>query len=613
VNLEHFKAFLWLRWRIVANRSRRAGKGSFVLQGILTAILVAAGVFAFIGGILAGYLVLPQTTPEVFMLIWDGVVIAFVFFWMTELLVELQRSELLSLDKFLHLPVSLGTAFLINYVGSISSAGAIVFLPLMIGLSIGLVFAKGIGMLLLFPLVAAFALMVTALTHQFRGWLASLMVNQRRRRTVISLATVTFILIVQTPNLVGFMSGRWGNRPGTLQSAQTAGEIQKLDQARARNEITRQEYRRRVEELRGPARAERWKVVQSVAKVANQIVPLGWLPYGAMTALEGRALPSLLGVLGLTLIGAGSLRRSYGTTMRLYTGQFNAATPSAAPKITLAADAAAKARPRKYAAAFLERRFPGLSEQASAITVSSLRSMLRAPEAKLMLLSPVFMLFVFGGMFFNRSNNPPELMRPLMASGGFTFIFFMTLGMVGNQFSFDRGGFRTYVLSPAPRKDILLGKNLAMAPFVVGFMTIVALLFQVAYPMRVDHFLAVLAQMLPMYLVFCLIGNLLSIIAPMPTAAGSMKPVKPKAATILIHMAFVFLFPLALTPTLIPLGIEFLLSWSGTMAWFPAYLILAIVECAAMLWLYPVLLGHQGQLLGRREQRILEIVTTKAE
>jgi hypothetical protein len=200
-----------------------------------------------------------------------------------------------------------------------------------------------------------------------------------------------------------------------------------------------------------------------------------------------------------------------------------------------------------------------------------------------------------------------------MASGGFTFIFFMTLGMVGNQFSFDRSGFRTYVLSPAPRKDILLGKNLAMAPFVLGFMTLTALLFQYRYAMRADHFIGVLIQMLPMYLVFCLIGNLLSIIAPMPVAAGSMKPVKPKASIILIHMAFIFLFPLALTPTLIPLGVEFLLSLSDSAPWVPAYLILVLAECALMVWLYPRLLSSQGDLLERRERKILEIVTTKVE
>jgi hypothetical protein len=531
---------------------------------------------------------------------------------MTELLVELQRSELLSLDKFLHLPVSLTSAFLINYVGSISSAGALVFLPLMLGLATGLVFSRGPSMLLLFPLIAAFALMVTALTHQFRGWLATLMVNQRRRRTIISVATLVFVLIMQAPNIIGFTSGRWRSRPGTAQSAEISREQQKLDEALARKEITTAEHRRKVRELREPLRARDWQSVQETATVVNQIVPLGWLPYGARSALEGRALPALLGMLGLFLIGGISLRRSYGTTMRLYTGQYNA-VPSGAATESPRTEVSASRPSGKYPAAFLERRFSGLSEYASAVTVASLRAVMRAPEAKLMLLSPVIMLIVFSAMFMNQNNTPPELVRPLIASGGFGFVFLMMVGMVGNQFSFDRSGFRTYVLSPAPRKDILLGKNLALAPFLLGFTTVTALFIQFMYPMRVDHFLAVLIQMLPMYLVYCLIGNILSIIAPMPTAAGSMKPVKPKAATILIHMAFVFLFPLGLAPTLIPLGIEFLLSRFGNMGWLPVYLVLSIVEAAVVTLAYPRLLIAQARLLEQREQRILETVTAKAE
>jgi hypothetical protein len=262
----------------------------------------------------------------------------------------------------------------------------------------------------------------------------------------------------------------------------------------------------------------------------------------------------------------------------------------------------------------LERSVPGISPQASAITFANFRSILRAPEAKLMLLTPVIMMVIFGGVFLRGSDRlPPELARPLMASSAFAFVFLMMLNMMGNQFSFDRSGFRTFVLSPAPRKDILLGKNLSMAPFIVSFMLIVVALFQFRFPMRLDHVIGVLAQVAPMYLVFCLLGNILSIIAPMPTASGSMKPVKPKAATILIHLAFVFLFPIALAPTLIPLGIEFLLSWTGTTTWVPVYMILAIAECALVVWLYPRALESQGNFLERRERRILEIVTTKTE
>src|SRR5688572_2108915 len=245
---------------------------------------VAAGGLAFAGGIAFGYLALPQVTPNILMLIWDGIVVAFLFFWMTELLVELQRSELLSLDKFLHLPVSIGSAFMINYVGSISSAGAIVFVPLMIGLAIGLVASQGPGMLLLFPLIAAFTFMITALTHQFRGWLASLMINQRRRRTIISVATLVFILIVQTPNIIRFGSGRW---IGSARSQEIEKQVQALDRTLASGEISPEEHRLQEAQLRRSDRMQNWQFLQQFAGTVNKVVPLGWLPYGVSTSFEG--------------------------------------------------------------------------------------------------------------------------------------------------------------------------------------------------------------------------------------------------------------------------------------------------------------------------------------
>ena len=51
------------------------------------------------------------------------------------------------------------------------------FVPAMLGLWLGLLISKGWAMLLLLPLLASFLLMVTALTYQFQGWLASLMSN----------------------------------------------------------------------------------------------------------------------------------------------------------------------------------------------------------------------------------------------------------------------------------------------------------------------------------------------------------------------------------------------------------------------------------------------------
>jgi len=583
VKWEHLKAFLWLRWRLVANRNRRAGKASVILQGILTALMLTGIAGSFVTGIAVGYAALPKTSTGGVMLTWDGVIIGFLFFWMIELLIELQRSELLSLDKFLHLPVSLSSAFLINYIGSLTSFGLLLLFPLMVGLAIGLVFSKGIVMLVLFPLIVAFGMAVTALTYQFRGWLASLMVNQRRRRTVITVTTFVVILIFQAPNLIGIVGGRWNRRPGTSQNATVQKQIEELDRRLSEKKIAPGDYRTSVRILRGPEREQSWIEFVATATTVNQIVPLGWLPYGAAAAFEGRALPALLGILGLGAIGVVSLRRSYVTTLRLYTGHFSASAPTAPARQTPAPTRAVVSG--KYPAAFLEKKISRLSEHASAITVASFRSLMRAPEAKMMFLSPIIMIIIFGGMLFRQPSNPPELIRPLMVTGGCAFMMFMLIGMIGNLFGFDRSGFRVFVLSPVQRKDILLGKNLALAPFGIGFMFIAATAIQLVFPMRVDHYLAALVQMIPIYLIYCMVGNILSIIAPMAMSAGSLKPVKPKALFILIQIGFFFLFPIALAPTLLPLGVEFMLSWSGY-SWVPAYLVFTVVECGLVIWLY---------------------------
>src|SRR5262249_853136 len=154
---------------------------------------------------LVGLFALPPASPAVVMYVWDGLAVAFLVSWGTGLMLELQRSEALSLDKFLHLPVSLNGAFLINFLSSLASLSLAVFLPGMGALSLALVLAKGPAMLLLLPLLAAFLLMVTALTHQFQGWLAALMANPRRRRTVLVLVTAGFILLCQLPNLVNIL------------------------------------------------------------------------------------------------------------------------------------------------------------------------------------------------------------------------------------------------------------------------------------------------------------------------------------------------------------------------------------------------------------------------
>ncbi len=617
MNPQHLRAFLWLRGRLLVNQLKRGGTANAV---VLALAAVALGLFA--AGLSVGFfllgLLLVDVSPAVFLYLWDGLVVALLFCWGIGLLTELQRSEALSLEKFLHMPVSLTGAFLVNYLSSLLSLTLLVFVPAMAALGLGLAFAKGPAMLLVAPLLAAFVLAVTAVTHQFRGWLAVLMVNPRRRRTVIVVATAGFILLAQAPNLVNVFQP-WKRSHADLEARLQEDQAEllraraELQRAAAEGALSSEELQQRLAELHQEheGRRQEWvgetaRRTERATRFVNLVLPPGWLPLGAAALTEGDVLPALLGTLGLGLIGTASLWRSYRTTVRLYTGQ----TDPGAKRPAAAAPAAKGGRPP---ANLLERELPWLSEHAAVVALGGFRSLTRAPEAKMALLTPFLLVVVFGSIFLTQSVRPPESVRPLMAFGAMASVLLSMVQLIGNQFGFDRGGFRVFVLCPARRREVLLGKNLAVAPLALALGAVMVGLVQAVYPMRLDHFLGLLPQMLSMYLLFCLLANCLSILAPMPIAAGTMKPVNPQVIPILLQMALVFLFPMVLAPTLLPLGVELLLEGLGWVGGMPVCLALSVAMCLAVVFLYRLVLTWQGMWLHAREQKILDVVTTKAE
>jgi hypothetical protein len=607
VNPEHLRAFFWLRWRLLVHQLKRGGVVNFVFLAIVLAGAVLLAALLAVGSFLAGLLLLSRAEPPVFLYSLDAVVGVFLFLWILGVITDLQRSEALSLDKFLHLPVSVSGVFVLNYLGSLFSINLLLFVPLMLGLSLGLVFGKGPAMLLMLPLVATFLLMVTALTYQFQGWLASLMVNKRRRRTIVVVVTMVFVLLVQLPNLINMLQP-WESKQSAAAQPDAAAQGA-LDRALAAGKITERHHKELMRKLQEDIKERNRQRADELAhqvQTVNLWLPPGWLPLGAMGLAQGNVLPALLGTLGLALIAAASLWRGYRTTLRLYTGQFTSGKRRAAPATTPVPGV-------KRPDPFLERRLPWLSEQAAAVTLSSLRSLTRAPEAKMFLLTPIFMLVVFGAMFFRLRVDMPEAARPLMAFAAMAVVLFTTVQLVGNQFGFDRSGFRVFVLCPAHRSDVLLGKNLAVAPLTLTLCIVAAAFIQIVYPMRVDHFFAVLLQLVSMYLLFCLLANTVSILAPMPIAAGTLRPTNTKIIPVLLNMVLIVLLPVVLAPTLLPLAVELGLERLGGVGGLPIYLLLTLVEDAVVIWLYRLVLRWQGEFLQAREQKILEIVAAKAE
>ena len=400
MNWEHLKTYIWLRWRLSVNQVRRSGVIGVIISAILTAMMASGGIITFIAGLLVGVLALGRAEPWVMMAVWDGVVAGFIFFWMIGLMAELQRTELLSLNNFMHLPVSTTGAFLINYIGSSFGLSLILFLPAMTGLAIGLTLSRGLAMLVLFPLILAFFLMITAITYQFRGWLASMMANPRRRRTVIAVISLLFILVTQLPNILTNFNPVFKAREQKRQ--ETFKELAELDKSLSAGRITAEDYNKqksaKLAVLQSDSRREEEKGKETL-RLINTVVPPGWLPYGAAAAVQGRGLPALAGFIGMGLLGIASLRRSYRTTIRMYLGDFTAGRARRKIKAGAVSENSSKTKigiPAK--AAFLEKKLPWISEQASAIFLMCLRSMTRATEVKMLMLTPVIMLIVFGGL-----------------------------------------------------------------------------------------------------------------------------------------------------------------------------------------------------------------------
>lgn len=581
MNWEQLKTVLWLRWRLTRNQWARSGG-----LGAIIAVLAGLGAFVmgglcFVGALLGAAFGLAQASPTVIMGIWFGVTVGFLFFWMIGLLTELQRSETIDLQRLMHLPVALGQMFVVNYLVSHFALSIIVVVPIMLGLGIGLVIARGPEMVLLVPLALSMVFMITAWTYCLRGWLAAMMTNPRRRRTVIMGITFMFILLSQGPNLY-------------------FNVIHRQDHHSSQQSTTNQETRRTTEQE---------KLNQLLA--AQKFIPPLWLPLGAQGLAEGRALPALLGTLGCLGIGTLGLRRAYRSTVRFYYGETGGKAPV---RIKPAGTATAVVAPARTGNGFLELRLPAVPEQAAALALATFRSLLRAPEVKMAWGSSFLSMVIIGAMVFLRS--PPHLSdtaKPFIATGVVAFSIFMFVQFLANQFGLDRDGFRSLILSPADRRLILLGKNLASLPVGATFGAILLTLTSVWLHLPWLVFTAALFQLAALLLLAGLAGNVLSILVPYRIQPGSMKPTKMPGLAMLVMILCQMLFPVAMAPAFAPPLAELLWRLAGWPGVVPVNLILSVLLAALAAVAYWQTLGPLGRLLQRRETKILGVVTVEVE
>ena len=577
MNFEQFKTILWLRWRLLSNQWRRTGGiGAVIAALVVVAIFVLGGV-SFLGGLFAGVFALADAKPGLILGVWFGVTVVFLFMWMIGLLTELQRSETIDLQRLMHLPVALGQMFIINYVVSHLTLSIVIAVPAMLGLTVGLVFSHGAAMLFLVPLALSMVFMITAWTYCLRGWLATLMTNPRRRRTVIMGLTLSCVLFAQGPNIYFNVIRRTGHSSKESRAAQKANDRETLNRLLA----------------------------------VQKFIPPLWVPVGAGALAEGRVLPALFGTFGCLAIGGLGLRQAYRSTMRFYQGQTGKRSAVQIKPVRAQTGARSPASSGKQ---FLELRLPGVPEQAAALALASFRSMLRAPEVKMAWGSAFLPIVIVGGTLMMRTKpNIPENAKPFMVAGAIMFSVFILVQFFANQFGFDRDGFRALILSPAQRRLILLGKNLACLP--VGITSGVVSLALISVWLRLSPIAIVagLAQLATLLLLAGLVGNFISILVPYRIQPGSMKPTKMPGLAMIVMVFCHLIFPVAMVPVFLPALGALLWHTAGWPDAVPVNFLLSLILAAVMGCVYWLTLDPLGRLLLHRETKILAVVTVEVE
>ena len=575
MNWSQLRTVLWLRWRLTRNQwSRRGGAltAALTILALVVALLVALG--GGIGGAFAGALALSKASPQVMLVVWDVTVGVFLFLWMIGVLAEIQRSETIDLGRLLHLPVSLRGIFVVNYLASHLTLSIVIFLPAALGLCAGLSWARGWMMVLLVPLVLSFVFMVTAWTYCLRGWLVALMVNPRRRRSILMGITLAAVLIGQLPNLYFNVLHRHDrHRPGQPQPAQKSSR-------------------------------ERGTIPAGFLAAHIYVPPL-WVARGAMSLAEGNAWPAAGASAAALAIGVAGLARAYRSTMRFYHGQEKLAP---ARKDFPAKETSVRGKH------FLERRVPGVPEEAGALALAFFRSLTRAPEVKMSLVTNVIGLVILPVMFFSRGSRAPgDAFRPFLATGAVAFTFFGLLHLMFNQFGFDRDGFRALVLLPVRRKYTLFAKNLSLVPIAFGLGLALLAILQVVAHLPLLVFLAACCQLAATFLMLSIVGNFVSIMAPYRIGAGSLKPTKASGKTTLMIFFSHLLFPVAMVPIFIPPALGILSENLGWWAATPVNALVSLLWAALVAFLYWLSLRSLGDLLQRREKEILQVVSQEVE
>lgn len=253
---------------------------------------------------------------------------------------------------------------------------------------------------------------------------------------------------------------------------------------------------------------------------------------------------------------------------------------------------------------------PLVSPAVSAIVEKELRYVTRNAQLRMMTLMPLILIAIrlmnrrrfdqrgigtggnaFVSEFFKYGEG-------LIATGGILYVFLILSGLFCNLFAFEHGGMRTLVLSPIDRRQILLGKNLAISTvalvFSAGLLLVNELVFR---DLTAGSLLFAALSFFTFVPLMSVIGNWFSVSFPKRMKFGKRLNVSGVVGLLLIPMMIVL--------ALVPLAA----AAAGYLAQslFIEYVTLTILAVLSA-GFYVIMIKAQGDSLQQRELEILEAV-----
>jgi hypothetical protein len=404
--------------------------------------------------------------------------------------------------------------------------------------------------------------MLFAWAYYLRGMLAILMEDKRKRRLVLTLIPVLFIVLGQLPGLLSQVMHMHPQGGAASMDDQTV--------------------------LRGIV----W---------GHLVFPPAWLPMGLWALGKqglSQAMPLGGGLVMMTLAG---LALGYRATLRHYTG---VGKPVAALRTKRETGAASKpAKPVTL------RRLPFVADDTAGLTWSFFTAYRRHPNIRLQMIMPLvfglFLLFMYrAGAYGGRMNDDrawlpvAALIWPYLNFGVFLF----------NAFGADGSAFRGLVLLPTPRRRFLVAKHLALFPFVGGLAVLFVGLGAVVA--GTQPYIAVLSllHVVCLYLLFCAVGAWMSVLIPYRVGRDAMRGKGDRSTIMMLGLASMLVVGVLSLPTALCLSLDRLAAvlwkWHG----FPMSLPATLLLLGVAILVYRVSLTHAGDLLMERETRVLASV-----